>query len=485
MTTNYGRIKLSTNLAPTLENIPVILSRVFPDHIKNKNDSEYLYEYYTGKQDILDRVKVIRPEVNNKIVVNHSLSITDFKVGYVFGGEVKLVRRGKDLVGKSGGDDNIAKLSQYLDGAYKKTSDRELAEWIFATGAGYRAVLPENGEIPFVLDVYSPLDTFVVYSSEIGQKPIICGHYATNYNADGSEYITLGVYTEEIYVEYELASPIVVNNTKTVDIVSVENQKDVKPNPMGMLPIIEYPANPARMGCFETVKTMLDAINLLASDRVNGVEQFVQAYWKFKNCDVEDEDIPKIAQLGAIKIKSQPGVDADAELVSSELDQSQVQTLVDDAYQTILIICSMPDRMMSAGGNTCTSMEIGQGWVAAEDWARNFEAIFDRSEKRFLSTVLKILNESAESEVKDLSLSEIEIKFTRNKLANMMVKAQTGLNLKRLGVHPRIVLETINLFADPENVYIESKEYIDKMWEQGERTPQTQNVGENLPKNAE
>ena len=37
--------------------------------------------------------------------------------------------------------------------------------------------------------------------------------------------------------------------------------------------IFEYEANTARMGAFEPVLTMLDAINTVQSNRIDGVEQ--------------------------------------------------------------------------------------------------------------------------------------------------------------------------------------------------------------------
>jgi len=135
-------------------------------------------------------------------------------------------------------------------------------------------------------------------------------------------------------------------------------------------------------------------------------------------------------------------------------------------------------------------MEIGQGWISAEAWAKSFETIFDRSEKRFLEVALKIMNDSKETDLNNLSLSEVDIKFTRSKLNNMMVKAQTGMNLMEMGIHPRTVIETMSLFSDPENVFIESEPYLKEAQERkkseqtmGENPIKTQSEGENPTKN--
>lgn len=63
-----------------------------------------------------------------------------------------------------------------------------------------------------------------------------------------------------------------------------------KPHALDMIPIIEYPANNARLGSFEIVLPLLDAMNNVASNRMDGVEQLVQAFIKFINCDITKEE---------------------------------------------------------------------------------------------------------------------------------------------------------------------------------------------------
>ena len=69
------------------------------------------------------------------------------------------------------------------------------------------------------------------------------------------------------------------------------------------IPIIEYPANKARLGAFEIVLPLLDAINTVESNRLDGVEQFVQALMLFHNVDINTEDFHQLRDEGAIKYK--------------------------------------------------------------------------------------------------------------------------------------------------------------------------------------
>ena len=90
----------------------------------------------------------------------------------------------------------------------------------------------------------------------------------------------------------------------------------------------------------------------VASNRLDGIEQFIQSIMKFVNCDITKEQFKELAELGAIKVSSTEGRQADVEILTSELDQQQTQTYVDYIYQTVLTITGVPDRRASAGGNT-------------------------------------------------------------------------------------------------------------------------------------
>lgn len=74
-------------------------------------------------------------------------------------------------------------------------------------------------------------------------------------------------------------------------------------NGFGGIPIVECPNNHDRLSDVEIAITLFDAINKYQSDRLNGVEQFVQAFMKFKNCDVDENEFLKRVKLGAISVK--------------------------------------------------------------------------------------------------------------------------------------------------------------------------------------
>ena len=61
-----------------------------------------------------------------------------------------------------------------------------------------------------------------------------------------------------------------------------------------------------------------------------------------------------------------------------------------------------------------------------------------------------------------LNLSDIDIKFSRNRTDNLLVKTEAMLNQLNAGVHPRIAISSVGLYSDPEQVWNDSQEYMGK-----------------------
>ena len=223
------------------------------------------------------------------------------------------------------------------------------------------------------------------------------------------------------------------------------------------MPIIEYPANTARLGSFEIVLPLLDAINEVGSNRLDGVEQFIQAILMLKGVDIDSEDFKVLKEQGGLKVP----VEGDAEYLVQELNQTQTQTLVDYMYQTVLTICGMPNRNGgSSTSDTGSAVIMRDGWSAAEARAKDTELMFKMSEKEFLRIAIQIANTLRDM---NLKLSSIEIRFTRRNYENIQEKAQVlTMLLSSDKVHPRLAFEHCGLFVDPELAYTQSMGYAEE-----------------------
>ena len=442
----YGRRVITTDATEiTSANIVKELDEAFNTHNINRGEIEYLWNYFRGKQPILNRQKAVRPEICNKIVENRANEIVAFKVGYLCGEPIQYVgRNGDENVSKA-----ISELNEMMFSENKATQDKEVVEWQMICGTAYRLVLPDvagsEDDAPFEMNTLDPRDTFVVYSSEVGNKPV----FAVKYRIDKENRRIASVYTKNKF-------------WKIID----NRIAEYRTHALGMIPIFEYPANNARQGAFEIVLPLLDAINTVASNRMDGIEQFIQAFIKFINCDINETDFKALKDLGAIKVKSSDGQRADVDIVTNELNQMQTQTLVDYLYQTVLTVCGMPNRNGgSSTSDTGSAVVLRDGWSLAEARAKDSELMFKKSEQEVLKLILRIIRDTQglSDALYGLKLKNIAMQFTRRNYENVQSKSQVLVAmLQQNKIHPRLAFEHCGIFSDPENAYQTSMDYYEE-----------------------
>ena len=430
----------------TRDNILAIFQDALTTHRNNATDIDYLYNYYKGKQPILNRTKQVREEINNKIVVNRANEIVSFKVGYLMGEPVQYIHQGTDET-----TEELDLLNAYMNAEDKASKDTELANWFHICGTSYRMIRPDEigdiDEAPFEIYTLDPRDTFVVYNGGIGHEPLMACVAVTL--PDGN--VLYSGYTRTHYFE--------INQ----DALTRWDE-----HYLNGIPIIEYPANEARMGAFELVLPILDEINNLESNAVDGVEQLIQAILVFQGVDLTDNQFTTLKEQGAIKVSENGKV----YYVSQDLSQANTQTIVKEAYQSVLDICGMPNRNGGySTSDTGKAVILRDGWSAAESRAKNSEMIFKVSEKAFLKMALAIMNtrnaalalrSDERASTRELKLSSIEIRFTRRNYENILEKAQVlQMMLTTPGIHPKLAFEHCGMFVDPDIAYKMSVEYAE------------------------
>ena len=429
----HGRHVAYTNRKTvTPENVADVVGKAMVIHMRNAAEIEYLYGYYRGRQDIRLKEKVVRPEINNKVMVNRANEIVTFKTAYLLGEPLQYV--------SNGGDDTVSakvnRLNEFMRSESKDTKDKEIADWMHICGVGVRMVLPdEEGEedgSPVCIYTLDPRDAFVIYYSGVGHKPL--AGVLRQWDEDGKPYQC--VYTREWYFEIA-GGEIKKQDARTVPYI----------------PIIEYPNNDARMGAFEVVLPLLNAINTVESNRVDSIQDFVNAFDVFQNCELKEGQYAELAKGGmAIQIKGVQGMEAKVYRIASELNQTNTQTLVDDLYDTALTICGMPNRNGgSSTSDTGTAVIYRDGFAEAESRAKDTEKTFIRSEREFLRIALYICRNTADL---DLQLSDIKPEFTRKNLSNIQSKAQVLAEmLNNSKIHPKLAFEYSGMFTDSEQAY--------------------------------
>lgn len=432
-----------------------VLNKALQVHLRNRSDIEYLHNYLKGDQPIRYRVKPVREEINNKIVVNRASEINTFKTANFNGEPIQYVSRGSNPKVP----EMIERLNSFMLSENKPSKDMRLAYWMFETGVGYRLTLRDKAEAfmadefydeaPFEIYTLDPHNTFVVRLNDVSQRVVMGVTYVFTTDSE----ITYTVYTE--------------NETYTIigTLLTAGRIKNIITHKFGMIPIVEYPANPNRIGAFEIVIDLLDAINTVESNRIDGIEQFIQALMVFENADISVEQFQELKDLGALKVSSRDGVASKVYYLVEQLDQGQTQMLVDAMYQEVLTICGMPSQGNANTGDSSNNGAVimKNGWQNAEARAKETEAMWKEAETDFLKIALKICNQV---DAFDLKISQIEQKFGRRSYQDLLTKTQSFTSLIAAQAPPIQAFTISGLVVDPESASIVYEQYQDKKKEE-------------------
>lgn len=433
----FGRTQIFTDVAViNAENVVSVLEKALETHAQNQNDIEYLWDYYRGKTPILSKVKEVRESINHMINVNRANEIVTFKRGYGFGEPIQYIRRGKD----DAQSDEVMTLNEYMFLAGKQAKDSELAEWLYVCGLGMRMGLPgADKEEPLRVFTLDPRYSFVVRYNGLGE-PVVMG-VKTVVKEDGEPVHS--VYTRDYYYE-------------------IENSRIVKSEPhiLGDVPIFEYPANKARLGSFEIVLPLLDAINELESNRMDDVVQYVNSFLALLGGTIDEETAKKLEEFKMLCLPE----GTDAKYLSGLMQQSDIQVHADSLYEYVLTICGLPNRSGEGStSDTGSAVVLRNGWEICEAQMKSVELEFKEAEKRFLKMALRILKDMVGLE---LALKNVEIKFSRRNYDNIQTKSQVLTTLlSNPKIHPELAFLHSGLFLDPESAYLQSREW----WEENER----------------
>ena len=441
---NYGRSIIYTNQNRIDENnIVKELSNALSIHQQNATEIEYLDRYYRGDQPILYRRKEVRPEVNNKVVMNLAYELVERKTAEMVAEPIKFVLRGTD----DKKSEEISQLNVILETENKHDTDIDICRWRSICGTAYRFIgKNENKETmdisDFEISCENPLTTFVVYYGNNNKPAFSC---QIRESEDGKK--VYNCFTDKQF--------FIIQGGKII-------KKGINGN--GAIPVIEYPNNSRRISDIEITSQITDAINTLQSDRINGIEQFVASWVKFVNCEIDAKTFSAMRDSGALVVKSNNGDNgkADVDILSQELNQTEGQVVFNDLFEKFLSIQGLSDRQSkNSGGDSGNAVSMRNGFTEASLRVAICEPVFKKSERMALRIILNRLSTSKKF---TLTVGDVEIHIDHNRTDNILTKSESLKMLLDSGINYKRAIKTIDLFSDPEQVASESKERMEILY---------------------
>jgi SPP1 family phage portal protein len=448
-----GRRKIFDDRKINKDTIIQILFDAMNIHRLNVADMRYLVDYYKGQQDILERTAPSTTTINNKVVLNYAHSSIRDIVGYTFGKPVQIIPR------KAKYRKDIKKLSDIFEYENSSTVDNEVATYAAICGLSYICTLPSEDltsdympDVPIKISKLDVFNTFVVQSRKMGNPVrLSCTYWSDRKNT----YFSVFTDTQIFYIKSE--GNMTLSGTKN------EIQEDV--NLIGLNPIQMVQNNEFLMGDFEVAISVLNALNQIASDSVNDVENVIKSLLVIINSELDDNTTETAKKNRILELIGAPGQNVDAKFLYQQLDSmgiSDLREYLEEAYKTII---GIPDRKTrgGGGGDTGDAVKLRDGWADIEIVARIKESYFKIAKKKQIAVAIKILQLLGLANI-DFKTIDLDVKFTRNKNDNLQTKAQSFSTLHGTKVFdPADALEMCDLTTDVTEVVDRGKKYWDNI----------------------
>lgn len=403
-------------------------------HTRARYDA--LWRYYAGEHPICDRKKrsVL---ANNRLVCNHAKYIADTATGYFAGNPVKYSGEG------------IEPLSELLRAADSDTQDIDLAQKASIFGVCYEFIYVDADGQP---RLYSPdpRQAFVIYDDTVRQKPVAGVYYyklhdsVTNRDTGYSVYLC----TQDMITHF-------TTDTAFAPSLPDENRPSHGSHPHGMngVPLIEIYNNSACTGDFEPVLSLIDAYNVLQSDRVNDKEQFVEAILLIKGSTLGDTDGEKSESYKALRENGLLELDADssAEWLTRQFDENSVEVLRRSLEQDIHKFANVPCMSDESFGGNASGVAMRYKLLGFEQITKIKERYFREGIKERLKLLCSWLETTGKASINP---QDISIQFTRALPVNEVEQAQLVSELRDV-VPLGTLLGQLPFVDDPESAAAE------------------------------
>lgn len=357
-----------------------------------RNRYEKLNKYYDGEHKILNRTLSSTSLPNNKVVANHAEYITDMATGYVFGTPVSYGGKGAE---------ELNKIFIEID---EDSHNNELASDLSIFGVGYELIYMNNEEVPYPeLAVVSPLNSFIVVDSTVKHKPMFGVTHYPKYDIDNSlKGYDVNVYTDKDITHYFFTD--LTSESATIDDPEEHYFKGV--------PLIEYKNNKKFKGDFEGVITLIDAYNLLQSDRINDKEQVVDALLAVIGASLGDDEEEKIKTGKLLKELKILELDqgGDAKWLVKSLNETEIEvlkkSLKDDIHEFSKVPCLTDENFVGNASGVAMKYKL----LGFEQLGKTKERYFKQGLRQRLKLMANIENIRA----KNINPSDIDITMKRS-----------------------------------------------------------------------
>ena len=195
-----------------------------------------------------------------------------------------------------------------------------------------------------------------------------------------------------------------------------------------------------------------DGINMILSNQVDEIGEFVNAYLVFENQDLGKDWGKKVKEFRknrAILLRTKnPQLPAKLSQLKQAMQNGEITIAVNMFIDMMYDIVATPQTSggVTSGGDTGQARILGNGWESAQNQAQVDIGYVLQYERELLRKILSVCKE--DDVLDNLYVADIDIKYSINMSNNILTKTQALQNLHDMNIPYEDSLNIVNITSD-------------------------------------
>ncbi|KAA4131909.1 phage portal protein, partial [Bacteroides ovatus] len=277
----------------------------------------------------------------------------------------------------------------------------------------------------------SPVNMFIVHDNSIQEKPLFAVRYAFN-DGEVNGYGQVITSAEVIETTFQLGGSVTFHERT--------------PHIYGKLPVVEMIENEERQGIFDSVKTLINALNKAASEKANDVDYFADAYLKIVGVELKDGMADQIRENRIFNLwKNGDGALPEVgflEKPNSDTTQENLIALLKESIFAVSMVANLSEEDFGNASGTALAFKL-----QAMD---NLAKMKDRKMQSAFNRLYEIVFNVPMAKVPSDGWTGIKYNFTRNVPRNILEESSIVANLAGQ-VSNTTKLSVLSIVDNPKN----------------------------------
>lgn len=377
---------------------------------------KYLENLYEGFHNVFKLPEKEGWKPDNRLAVNFPKYVTDVFMGFAYGIPIKKTHP-EDAVNEA--------IAEFDNNNNIVDHDFELIKNVCKYGHAFEYFYQDE-ETKTRVARNTPIEAFVVYENTLRRSAMFAVRYG---------------YTENGATKYGE----ILTKESIIDFFGDE-LKEVRPNPYGKIPIVEYIMNEERMGLYESISGLTEVYNKTIGEKANDVEAFAEAYLAVLGAELGEDQIYRIRDNRVINIY---GTDDAKDILVNFLQKPTAdgtqENLLERSERLAHKISMVPDINAESFGNA--------SGVALEYKLQplsNLAKFLDRKVLKSMKKRYKLFCTLSTNTPNKDAYIDIEFTTSRNLPKNISEEAKTAKDLDGI-VSKETQLKTLSIIEDVQD----------------------------------